>query len=229
MEKGLKWTKKEFMWLGLGMGWILMVMVGYLLFTSEGDYVQGESYKMIYWHVPAAWWTLWCYGGSSIGAFIYLWKKNPGWDKLSEAWANVALIWSILTVWTGALWGKITWGVYWVWDARLTSMAVLVIILLGLPILRSRGSPIEKAKRSAFWILLGAWNVPLIKASVDWWNTLHQSSTLTLTGSSASPSILFLLLISTLSAGFFTFVLFSLFLRHSFLSDRLLALSFLKK
>ena len=85
--------------------------VGYLVWTGEGDYVQGEAYKMIYWHVPSAWWTLWSYGGATLGAFIYLWKKNPGWDRLSASWAKVALIWSMGTVWTGALWGKMTWGV----------------------------------------------------------------------------------------------------------------------
>jgi heme exporter protein C len=225
MERIIRWTTDTvYAILILGLCFWCTVTCSLIIWT-EVDSVQGEAYRIIYWHVPAAWWCFASYTGATLSAFLYLWKKNPLWDKISWSWVQVSFFWGVLTVITGSLWGKTTWGVYWVWDARLTTILGLVIILLGVFILRKRiGSPELQAKYSAFWVILGAWNIPLIKASVDWWNTLHQGSSISFTGSTLYPSILWTLLTATLSSGFLTWILFILFLRYSILWDRIFIL-----
>jgi heme exporter protein C len=204
----------------VGSGFVWGVVAVCMIVWTEADTVQGEAYRIIYWHVPAAWWCLSTYIGATVSSFLYLWRKNPLWDKISWSWVQISFFWGVLTLITGSLWGKTTWGVYWVWDARLTTIAGLVIILLGVFILRKQLDPAVQAKYSAFWVILGAWNIPLIKASVDWWNTLHQGSSITLTGSALYPSILWTLLAATLASGCFTLILFICFLRQAILTDR---------
>ena len=225
MDRFLRWTGRETVFFLTAFAWLCTGVTVGIVLSSDPDYLQGENFRLLYWHVPAAWWSLWAYGGATIGAFLYLWRKNPWWDRVSGAWCWVSWVWAIGCVWTGMLWGKTTWGVYWVWDARLTSMAALVAMLSAVPLIRRQGTAEQGAKRAAYWVLFGAWNVPLIKASVDWWNTLHQSSTITLQGSSASPSIVYTLGFATLAAWCWTLVWWIYRLRTSLLADRAYALT----
>lgn len=162
------------------------------------DQQQGEVARILFWHAPAAWACLSFYTAATVCALVYVWKRSPHMDLLSEACASVSRFWATLTMITGMLWGQCTWGTYWVWDARLTTLGLLTAMLWILPVLRRWGAsqdPQRAALRCAYWTLLGFWNIPLTKMAVEWYNTLHQASTVTLQGSAAAPSTTLLLLL----------------------------------
>src|SRR3989344_561968 len=149
------------------------------LYLSPPDYQQGDAFRIMFVHVPSAILSLFIYFLMSIFAFIYLiWKI-----KVADIIFKVSLTWgavfTALTLITGSLWGKPTWGTYWIWDARLTSELILLFIYLSIIVLRqSIPSPISAAKASALFALVGLVDLPIIHYSVTWWNTLHQGSTL---------------------------------------------------
>ncbi|MEZ5649252.1 MAG: heme ABC transporter permease CcmC [Burkholderiaceae bacterium] len=150
--------------------------------VAPTDYQQGESYRIIFIHVPAAW----------MGMFLYL--VMAGWAAASLIWntrlsammaqalAPTGAMFTFVALWTGAFWGRPTWGAYWVWDARLTSTLVLLFLYLGYLALRASIDDPRRADRaSAVLALVGAINVPIIYFSVRWWNTLHQGATVSMT------------------------------------------------
>ena len=183
------------------------------LFASPADYQQGQSVRIMYVHVPAAWMALFTYVGMAISAAIGLIWKHPLADLAAKGSAPIGACFTFLALLTGSLWGKPMWGTYWVWDARLTSMLVLFFLYLGYMALSSAfDDPNRGVKASSILVLVGFVNVPIIKFSVDWWNTLHQpASVIKVGGPSIDPSMLWPLLLMAL--GFTTYYVWVLLLR----------------
>lgn len=145
------------------------------LVYSPADYQQGDSVRIMYIHVPAAWMALFSYMAMATAAFTALVWKHPLALLAGRAAAPIGLIFTGLALITGALWGKPMWGTYWVWDGRLTSVLVLFFLYLGYMAIWQAMEDEEKAGRAASILaLVGVVNIPVIKFSVDWWNTLHQ-------------------------------------------------------
>ena len=162
------------------------------LFLAPPDYLQGESARIMYVHVPAAWLSLFVYAtmaGAALSSIIW---RHAVADEALRAAAPIGAAFTGLALFTGALWGKPTWGTWWQWDARMTSVLVLFFIYLGVIALRSAMEDDAKAARAvAILTLLGAVNLPIVKFSVDWWNTLHQpASVLTADGPKMPASML---------------------------------------
>ncbi|MFN0030307.1 MAG: cytochrome c biogenesis protein CcsA, partial [Acidimicrobiales bacterium] len=166
--------------LGLVAVAMIALQLALALLWSPPDQVQGEAVRLFYLHVPLA-----ITGGYlgvgllAVGSIGYLWKRSPAWDLLASSAAELALLFVALTLVTGSLWGRPTWGTYWEWDPRLTLTAVLFLLLVGYRALRNATTdPGMRARRSAVIGLLAAADVPLIRMSVDWWRGLHQTATL---------------------------------------------------
>ena len=173
------------------------------LFASPPDYQQGESVRIMYVHVPAAWLGSGGYLGLAVASATALIWRHPLATIAARAIAPVGAAFTAICPMSGSLWGKPTWGTYWVWDARLTSMLVLLFLYLGyLALSASEGEQGGERKGSAILALVGAINLPIIKYSVEWWNTLHQGSSINVIAgkSSMAPEILTPLLVSV--AGF---------------------------
>jgi len=191
---------------------VLLFAIGLgLAFTSEGDYQQGLTVRIMYIHVPAAWLSMMCYtvmAASAIGTLVW---RHPLADVSHRAAAPLGAAFTLMALVTGSLWGKPMWGTWWVWDARLTSVFVLFLMYLGLIALnRAMDDPSRAARLSAVLILLGFINIPIIKFSVDWWNTMHQpASVIRLDGPSIDPVFLWPLLVMALA---FTCLFFTLHL-----------------
>jgi heme exporter protein C len=153
------------------------------LFASPPDYQQGETVRIIYIHVPSAWLALFGYVGLGLGGLFYIVWRHPLADIAARAIAPVGAMFAFLTLITGALWGKPMWGAWWVWDARLTSMLILFFFYLGVIALANGFDQPERGSRpAALLALVGLVNVPIVKFSVDWWNTLHQPASLLRSG-----------------------------------------------
>ncbi|MGB0733122.1 MAG: heme ABC transporter permease [Pontibacterium sp.] len=149
---------------------------------APADYQQGNSFRIIYIHVPSAILAQSCYMLMAIaGAIGLIWKMKVS-DWVAKSCAPIGASMAILALVTGAVWGKPTWGAWWVWDARLTSMLILLFLYLGVMALYSAfDNEKTSAKAAAVLSLVGLVNIPIIKYSVEWWNTLHQPATFTLT------------------------------------------------
>jgi heme exporter protein C len=165
-----------FAWLAALLG-IAGLTVG--LFVAPTDATQGESYRIIFIHVPAAWMSMFLYlvmaGWAALG--LVLNTRLSG--MMASAIAPTGAIFTFLALWTGALWGKPTWGTYWVWDARLTSELILLFLYLGFIALKGAIADPQRADRAgAVLAIVGAVNVPIIYFSVVWWNTLHQGASI---------------------------------------------------
>lgn len=171
-------------------------------FHAPPDYLQGESVRIMYLHVPTAWISMGSYLGLGITGIVILVWKHPLAEVALEALAPVGAVFAAVCLLTGSIWGRPTWGTWWVWDGRLTSMLVLFFLFLGVVALagafdeRSRG-----ARAAAVLAIVGLINLPIIKFSVEWWNTLHQSASITLRGSSIHPDMLHPLLTSAVGLG----------------------------
>jgi len=154
----------------------LLFAVGlYLAFSTEGDYQQGDTVRIMYVHVPTAWLSMMCYSVMALSAIGTLVWRHPLADVSHKAAAPLGAAFTLIALVTGSLWGKPMWGTWWVWDARLTSVFVLFLMYLGIIALnRAMDDPSRAARVSAVLILVGFVNIPIIKFSVDWWNTLHQ-------------------------------------------------------
>ncbi|MDK1490966.1 heme ABC transporter permease [Sinorhizobium sp. 7-81] len=189
---------------------VLFFAVGlWLSFTTEGDYQQGETVRIMYVHVPAAWLSMMCYTVMAISALGTLVWRHPLADVSAKAAAPIGACFTFLALVTGSLWGKPMWGAWWVWDARLTSVFVLFLMYLGLIALnRAMDDPARSARVSAVLVLVGFVNIPIIKFSVEWWNTLHQpASVLRLDGPTIDPEFLWPLLVMAVA---FTLLFFTL-------------------
>ena len=191
---------------------VLMIVGLYLsLFASPSDYQQGDTVRIMYIHVPAAWMSLFVYTNMAIAAAVGLVWKHPLADLFTKAAAPIGAGFTALCLITGSLWGQPMWGTWWVWDARLTSVLILFFLYLGyMALVNAFDDPTRGAKAGAILVLVGVVNVPIIKFSVDWWNTLHQpASVVRMGGPSIDPSMLWPLLMMGLAftAYFLTVVL----------------------
>jgi len=173
---------------------IIMLAVGlYLaLFVAPPDYQQGETVRIMFVHVPAAWLAMGGYALIAIASLGTLIWRHPLADVAAKAAAPIGATFTFIALVTGSLWGKPMWGTYWVWDARLTSVLVLFLLYLGLIALwQAIEEPGRAGRAAAILALVGAVNLPIIKFSVDWWNTLHQpASVLRAGGPTIDPSLL---------------------------------------
>ncbi|MTW19151.1 heme transporter HemC [Rhodoplanes serenus] len=168
---------------------------------APDDYQQGATVKIMFVHVPSAWLGMFCWGMMSVSALGTLVFRHPLADVAAKAAVPLGASFTFLCLVSGALWGKPMWGTYWVWDARLTSVLVMFVMYLGLLALwRTVEDPIRAGRAAAILTLVGALNLPIIKFSVDWWNTLHQpASVVRLDGPTIHPSILVPLLAMTIA------------------------------
>jgi heme exporter protein C len=155
---------------------VLVLLVGlYQSATAPDDYQQGATVKIMFIHVPNAWLSMFVWGVMSIAALGTLVWRHPLADVAAKTAAPIGASFTFLALVTGSLWGRPMWGTYWEWDARLTSVLILFLMYLGLIALwRAVEDPSRAARAAAVLTLVGAINIPIIKFSVDWWNTLHQ-------------------------------------------------------
>ena len=176
---------------------------------APDDYQQGATVKIMFLHVPAAWLGMMAWGIMCVAALGTLVWRHPLADVAGKAAAPIGAAFTFLCLITGSLWGRPTWGTYWVWDARLTSELVLLLLYFGvLALYWTAEDPGRGARAAAVLSLVGAVNIPIIKFSVDWWNTLHQpASIFRMGGSAVDPSILTPLLINAVA---FTLLFFTL-------------------
>jgi heme exporter protein C len=181
---------------------ILLMGVGLYLsfFVAPADYQQGETVRIMVIHVPSAWLAMFCYtliAVSAIGSLIW---RHPLADVAAKAAAPIGAAFTLLALVTGSLWGKPMWGAYWEWDARLTSVLILFFLYLGLMALwQSIEEPSRAGRAAAILAIVGFINIPIIKFSVDWWNTLHQpASVLRVDGPAIHPSLLTPLMVMAL-------------------------------
>ncbi len=155
------------------------------LFVAPADWQQGDTVRIMYIHVPAAWLASAGYASLALCGFASLVWRHPLADMAAVEIGPVGACFTALCLATGSLWGKPMWGAWWVWDARLTSVLVLFFLYLGhIALVRAFDDPVRGARAGAVLALAGAVNLPIIKYSVDWWNTLHQGSSISLTSSS---------------------------------------------
>ncbi len=196
-----KWLLPVFAGLGIVMlatGWIWAIF-----FVPEEQY-QGATARIMYIHVPAAMVSMAAYATMAVGSLLYLTLKHTLADVAAKSAAPTAAALSFICLITGALWGRPTWGTYWIWDARLTSMLFQLFLILGYMALRSAFQREQDAARAgAILCLVGAVNLPIIKFSVDWWNTLHQpAGFITMSGSSLAGEFFWPLLYNLVAVMF---------------------------
>ena len=151
------------------------------LWVTPPDKVQGNLARLVYVHPSVAWVALYVsFGTATIASILYLWTRTRSMtmDRVAHCAMEVSVVFIALTLITGSIWGRPTWGVWWAWDARLTSTAILGVLALGyLALRRANDDPVARARRSAVFAVLSAINVPIIHFSVEWWKTLHQGAT----------------------------------------------------
>ena len=179
------------------------------MFSPE-DYIQSDSVRIMYVHVPSAWISLGTFtliAFLSIGSFIF---KNKNFNLISKSFAPSGFVFSLIALVTGSIWGKPTWGTWWAWDARITSMLILVIFYLMYLVSWRIFLDLDKAnKYSSLIAIIGLINIPIIKFSVDWWSTLHQPSSVNLMGkTSIDPSMLVPLFMMTAAFALFSLLIF---------------------
>jgi heme exporter protein C len=214
-----------------GLAAVLLLSGLYLAFlVAPPDYQQGETVRIMFVHVPAAWLAMMGYalvGASSFGLLVF---RHPLADVSAKAAAPVGAVFTLLALVTGALWGKPMWGAYWVWDARLTSVLILFLLYLGLIALRpSVEDEALAGKVTAVLGLVGLAILPVIRFSVDWWNTLHQpASVLRLGGAAIHPSILLPLLVMAAAFAALFAALHLLAMRNEIRRRRVKSLSLLE-
>jgi heme exporter protein C len=183
------------------------------LLRSPPDYQQGETVRIMYIHVPSAWMALFvyaCMAGASATAMIW---RHPLADLIAKSAAPVGAGFTLICLLSGSLWGKPMWGTWWVWDARLTSVLILFFFYLGyIALVNAFDDPTRGYRAAGILALVGAVNLPIVKFSVDWWNTLHQpSSVVRLDGPAIHPDMLWPLL--AMAIGFKLFFVTVLILR----------------
>jgi heme exporter protein C len=183
---------------------VILLCTGLYLsfFVAPPDYQQGETVRIMFVHVPAAWLAMFGYTVIAIAALGTLIWRHPLADVAAKTAAPIGATFAFIALVTGSLWGKPMWGTYWVWDARLTSMLVLFLLYLGLIALwQAIEEPGRAGRATAILALVGAINIPIIKFSVDWWNTLHQpASVFRAGGPTIDPALLTPLFV--MAAGF---------------------------
>ncbi len=204
---------------------VLSFIIGsyFALYESPPDYIQGDSMRIMYVHVPSAWWALMSYSVLAISCTIWFITRNPIFNLIAKSIAPIGAVFTIIALVTGSIWGKPTWGVWWVWDARLTSMLLLLFLYLAYIFLWQAISNKDLASKiSAALAMIGFINVPIIKFSVDWWNTLHQPASISKFSSpSIDESMLIPLFIMAFASLCFLITIFSVRLRIEFIETRI--------
>ncbi len=175
------------LWIAAGVLAIAALYVGF--FVAPTDAVQGDAYRIVFIHVPAAWMSMVLYLAMAAWAALG-WALNARLASMfARAIAPTGAMFTFLALWTGALWGRPTWGAWWVWDARLTSELILLFLYLGyIAIVQSIDDPRRADRVGALVAIVGSVNVPIIYFSVKWWNTLHQGASITLTSAPTMAS-----------------------------------------
>jgi heme exporter protein C len=169
-------------WFSVLAGVLALAGLTFAFFVAPTDHQQGESYRIIFIHVPAAWMSMFIYLVMAGWAGMGLALNTRLSGMMASALAPTGAMFTFIALWTGALWGKPTWGTWWVWDARLTSELVLLFLYFGFIALKGAiADPVRADRAGAVLALLGAVNVPIIYFSVQWWNTLHQGASVSLT------------------------------------------------
>ena len=170
------------------------------LVLAPTDAQQGEAYRIIYIHVAAAWMSMFLYVVMALWAAIGLAFNTRLSSMMAQAIAPTGALMTFIALWTGSLWGKPTWGTYWVWDARLTSELILLFLYLGFMALQASIDDPRRADRAgAVLAIVGVVNIPIIYYSVQWWNTLHQGASVSVKGSSMAPVMLWGMLVMALA------------------------------
>ena len=168
---------------------LLLIALTFALILSPPDYLQGDSVRIMYVHVPAAWISLGIFSIIGILSFGVLLLKNKSFSLIAKSLAPSGLVFNIIALATGSIWGKPTWGTWWVWDARITSMLVLILFYVLYILSNKLIVHQEKANKiSSLIAVVGAINIPIIKYSVEWWNTLHQPASIKIDGTSTIHS-----------------------------------------
>ena len=191
-------------------GWsaaILTVIGLYIgFFMAPTDFQQGEAYRIIFIHVPAAWMSMFIYLVMAFWGAIGLAFKTRLSFMMSRALAPTGALFTFIALWTGALWGKPMWGAWWVWDARLTSELILLFLYIGIMALWAAIDDTQRGDRAgALLTLVGAINVPIIYFSVKWWNTLHQGASVSLTKAPSMAKIMLIgMLVMAIAAWLYT-------------------------
>ena len=182
---------------GLGILALLTVLVGLYMafFYAPADALMGDVQRIMYIHVPTAWVAFFAFFVVFVSSLVYLWKRLPEADRLAYASAEIGVLFTGLTLIDGSIWGKPTWGIWWTWDARLTTTAILFVIYVGYLMLRSFvEEPDRRARLAALVGIVGFIDVPIIYMSVLWFRTLHQPPSIQRGGSSMPDTMLFTLL-----------------------------------
>ena len=193
------------------------------------DYQQGETVRIMYIHVPAAWLAMGCYTLMALSAIGTLVWRHPLADVSQKAAAPLGAAYTALCLVTGSLWGKPMWGTWWVWDARLTSVLVLFLMYCGVMALwNAIEDPARAGRAVSILTLVGFVNIPIVKFSVDWWNTLHQpASVIRLSGPTIDPSMLWPLLVMAVGASLLFITLHLMGMRNEILRRRVRTLGLL--
>src|SRR6201997_4860447 len=209
---------------------VLMVAGLYLSATAPDDYQQGATVKIMFIHVPNAWLSMFVWAVMSASALGTLVWRHPLADVAAKAAAPIGASFTFLALVTGSLWGRPMWGTYWEWDARLTSVLILFLMYLGLMTLwRAVEDPTRAARAAAVLTLVGAINLPIIKFSVDWWNTLHQpASVFRMGGSTLDRAFLIPLLVMALAFSLLFVTLHLAAMRNEILRRRVRAMQMMQ-
>lgn len=210
--------------------WVLVLTVASFgiglyggLFVAPPDYQQGETVRVMFVHVPAAWMAMACYSFMALSSLVGLVWKHPLADVAAKSAAPIGACFAFLALVTGSLWGKPMWGAWWVWDARLTSMLVLFFLYLGyIAIWQTIEEPIKAGRVAAIMAMVGFINVPIIKFSVEWWNSLHQpASIIRMDGPTIHSSILWPLLVMIVAYSLLFSVLLMISMRSEVIKRRI--------
>lgn len=190
-------------WLAWGGVLLIAIGMGAGLFFTPPDYLQGETVRILYIHVPAAWLGMGGWTGIALAGLAQLVWRHPLAGIAARAIAAPGALFTALCLATGSIWGRPAWGTWWEWDGRMTSMLVLLFLYLGYIALANAGDDRGGVSRvTAIFGLVGAINIPIINRSVVWWNTLHQKASITMSGSSIDGSLLWPLGFTTLGFSF---------------------------
>ena len=218
----LSFSSRLLPWLSAATAILLAVGLYLAFFVAPPDYQQGDTVRIMFIHVPSAWLSMAGYGLMAVAALGTLVWRHPLADVTQKAAAPIGAAFTFLALVTGSIWGKPMWGTWWVWDARLTSELVLLLVYLGLIALwQAVDEPGKAGRAAAILTLVGAINLPIIKFSVDWWNTLHQpASVLRLDGPTIHPALLWPLLVMAIGMTLLFAALLLMAMRNEILRRR---------
>jgi len=190
----------------------MMVSIWMIFLYAPTDAVQGQPQRIFYFHVPVAWLAMLGFGIVTVAGIGYLLKRDERWDWAARASAELGAVFATLTLITGSIWGKTTWGTWWTWDARLTTTLILWFIYIGYLMLRSyMGRTHASARAGAVLAIIGIVDIPIIYESVNWWRTLHPSAEVGVAGA-LPPSVVLTLMVSlTTFTLLFSFLMIQLY------------------